>query len=102
MTLKITSNSHERQFIYRHDVPADILSNQFDYLDADTFDGFLKYRGHWYHTSCFMRFGFPFNQVPQWAQDQGWDGYHSDSFFSGVVIKISDDCETYKIATFTS
>ena len=97
MTLKITTNNHERQFDCRCDVPADILSNQFDYLDADTFDGFLKYRGHWYHTSCFMRFGYP-GTVPF----QGWQGYSSDSFFSGVLIKLSDDCETYQIATYIS
>ena len=99
---KIITNNHERSFLYRSDVPADILESQFDYLDADTFDGFIQYRGHWYHTSCFMRFGYPFNQMPLWTHEQGWHGYSSDSFFSGVLIKLSDDGETYQIATYTS
>ena len=31
---------------------------------------------------------------------KGWDGYISDSFFSGVLIKISDDNEEYQIGTY--
>jgi len=94
---KIITNNHERSFLYRSEVPTDILESQFDYLDADTFVGFIHYRGHWYHTSCFMRFGYP-GSVPF----QGWHGYSSDSFYSGVLIKISDDGETYQIATYIS
>jgi hypothetical protein len=28
-----------------------------------------------------------------------WQGWQADSFFSGVAIELSDDCEQYKVAT---
>ena len=31
-----------------------------------------------------------------------WHGTNGDSYFSGVLIRISDDGEEYKIATYTS
>lgn len=30
----------------------------------------------------------------------GWDGYHSDSYFSGIVIKLSPDGEQYQVGTY--
>lgn len=101
MKLELTTNNHDRHFIYRHDVPAKILADQFDYLDDDTFDGFICYKGHWYHTSCFMRLPDVISEI--WDNDsplREWHGYASDSYFSGVVIKISDDGETYRIGTY--
>ena len=86
----ITTNNHWRDFKYRDEVPAKILADEFDYLDADTLDGFIHYRGYWYHTCDFMR-------TPG---DHEWDGSHPDSAFSGVLIKLSNDGETYQIATW--
>jgi hypothetical protein len=40
--------------------------------------------------------------VPDTETFKGWDGYSSDSAFSGVLIKISKDGEEYKIGTFNS
>ena len=91
--MKIITNNHERQFQYRNEVPEDILSSEFDYQE-DVFDGFFQYRDNWYHLDMFMNDGSNmFN---------GWDGYHSDSFFSGIVIRISDDCETYQVGLYLS
>jgi hypothetical protein len=39
------------------------------------------------------------NKLPELKD---WDGYQSDSYFSGVVIKISPDGEQYKIGTYFS
>lgn len=86
-TLTITSDHKWKQFKCRHEVPKAILTGQFDYLDEDA-DGFINYRGHWYHTSCFMSGG-----------PEGWHGYHGDSYYSGVVIKLSQDGEEYMIGT---
>ena len=33
---------------------------------------------------------------------KGWDGYLSDTFFSGVVIKLSSDGEMYQVGLFLS
>jgi len=57
------------------------LRAEFDYLSEEEFDvaEFFNYRGVWYHIGEFLRCAA--QQFP------GWDGYHSDSYFSGIVIK---------------
>ena len=93
--MKITTNNHWRQFKYRYEVPQSVLNDQFDWTnEEDHSDGFLKYRGWWYHLADFMRSAS--------VELNGWDGYHSDSCFSAVLIRLSDDCEKYQIATVTS
>lgn len=87
--MKIISNHHWRPFKYRNEVPKTILKTQFDWLDEDTIDGFLKYRGTWYHTSQFLKNGIP-----------DWDGSLGHNYFSGVVINLADDRESYQIGTF--
>lgn len=88
MTIK--TNHHWREFTYRSDVPADILKSEFDWTDEeDDVDGFFCYRDCWYHLNLFMR-GAP----------EGWDGAHGDSYFSGTLIKLSDDGETFQVGTY--
>jgi len=59
------------------------LRREFDYLSEEEFDSgeFFKYRGVWYDFSEFMRLenNSPFGNK--------WDGYSSDSYFSGIVVK---------------
>ena len=83
---RIITNHHWRQFKYRYEVPPSVLEDQFDLCDDD--DGFIHYRGRWYHLSEFM-------VTDQFSE---WDGFHSDSFFSGILIKLSDDGEEYQVA----
>jgi len=33
---------------------------------------------------------------------QSWHGHKGDSFFSGTLIRVSDDGEEYQIATYLS
>lgn len=98
----IKTNNHWREFAYRDDVPDDVLASQFDWTNkaheehGDYSDGFLQYKGHWYHLDDFMRFSSPGHPFTE------WHGYSSDTFFSGVLIRLSDDGERYQIATYTS
>lgn len=95
----IRTNRHWRDFVYRTEVPEKVLKDQFDYQDAEEVsDGFLEYLGCWYHLDMFMRVGYP-GPFGQTTED-GWQGSHNDSFFSGVVIRLSDDGEQYQIGTF--
>lgn len=98
MALEITTNNHHRSFIYRYDVPQKVLDTDLDWTDEDDYDGYIYYNGTWYHRSQFMRVGYPgpFGQT----DEHGYHGFHGDSFFSGIAIRLSDDCETYQIATF--
>lgn len=67
--IKIRTNNAWRNFLYREEVPAEILASQFDWTNeayakhGDYGDGFIAYRGAWYHVSEFMRGGV-----------EGWDG----------------------------
>ena len=96
MTLTIRTDHKWRDLIYRHDVPEHVLKSQFDYQDAEEIlDGFFCYRGYWYHLDGFMA-------VNGNTDLKDWDGYASDSYFSGVLIKLSSDGEQIKIGSYYS
>lgn len=107
MSLAIKTNNHWRQFKYRYEVPAKVLADQFDWTDkdhekhGDYSDGFIQYHGHWYHLGDFMAVDYT---TPRRSDDpfKDWQGYAGDSYFSGVVIKVSDDGEEYQIGTYMS
>lgn len=89
--MKITTNRAWREFKGGWEVPASVLERQFDWLeDASESDGFIHYKGTWYHTSQFES-----------RAVEGWHGVHCDGFASGVLIRLSDDGEQYQIATFS-
>ena len=64
------------------------LRGQFDYLTEDEFDQteFFQYRGVWYCVGDFIRV-----VAASHEHLYGWDGYSSDSYFSGVVMKYCYD-----------
>jgi hypothetical protein len=98
MTVKITTNNIPRSCImgqwldgFFSKNPGTIYSKlreQFDYLTEDEFDSteFFKYQGDWYCVGEFIRvIASPHEHL------YGWDGYSSDSYFSGVVMKYNYD-----------
>ena len=64
------------------------LRQQFDYLTEDEFDEteFFQYKGYWYSLGDFLYIdsNSPFD-------NRKWDGYSSDSYFSGVLVKNNYD-----------
>ena len=96
MKLEIITDNKWKNFKYGYEVPDSVLNDHFDYLSEDEkIDGFIQYRSIWYHISEFMR-------IENNPALNGWQGYSSDSFFSGVLINISDDGERYQIGTYIS
>lgn len=101
MSLKIKTNNAWREFVSRDEVPAKVLASQFDWTNeaheehGDYSHGFFKYRNYWYHLADFLR-------IEKGGQFSEWTGYHSDSAFSGVLIRLSDDGETFQVAWYTS
>jgi len=94
--LTIKTDNKWKPFKYRDEVPASVLEDDFDYLDEEEgYDGFFQYRDVWYHVSEFMRI---YPGAPRRMYE--WDGYLSDSYFSGIVIKVSEDGEEYKVGTY--
>ena len=82
----------------------------FDYWKPDELNEqrFAKYRGNIYDISQFIR--FTYGMTAERIRDgyfhpfgREWDygGYHSDSFYNGILCLIVDD-ETVKMATYMS
>lgn len=97
MAMTIKSDKKWRNLLYEDELPKK-QRKEFDYLNDEEFAtrNFAKYRGNYYDVNEFMR-------VP----DNGsafakWDGYMSDTYFSGVLITLSSDGEQYKIGRFYS
>lgn len=92
--LEIRSDYKWRKLKYAYEVPKRVLRSEFDYLNPEEdVDGFFRHHGVWYHLSQFER--SPKSMAP-------WQGHHSDSFYSGVVIRLSADGEQYMVGTFIS
>jgi|CXWL01.1.fsa_nt_gi hypothetical protein len=95
--MNIITNNKQRHFKYGYEVPKSVMADQFDHLSEDErHDGFIYYRRYWYHISDFLRSNHPELIA------KGYHGIHTDSFFSGVAIKVSSDGESYQIATVLS
>ena len=64
------------------------LRKEFDYCSDLDFDCmmFFRYRNNIYSLGEFLR-------TEGELLEKGWQGLLSDSFFSGVVVKIVEDCE---------
>lgn len=72
---------------------------EFDYLDTDEKQWgatFIRYREWVYNLGDIMRVDKYSPFYP------GWHGYKSDTFFSGVLFKFTDDNESVICATYYS
>ena len=84
--LTIITNNHRRDIVYYWEL-TDKEREEFDWIKEDRQDDymFFRYKGNVYCLSDFMRMGYVGGYYnPVWAQ---WDGYSSDSFFSGILVK---------------
>lgn len=81
--LKIISNHHKIPILYwfeltdKEKIESDWIESNQD--DPDDFK-FFRYKGNIYCLSDFMR-------IDNNDDLKSWDGYFSDSFFSGVLVK---------------
>ena len=94
--MKVITNFHWRPPLYGYELPPEQRS-EFHYLDNEEYmtREFIKYRGNYYDMHEFMV--MPDSAEPEFSK---WAGYLSDSFFSGLLIRYSEDGEQYQIATY--
>jgi len=101
--MKIITNNQYRDLINGYQL-SDTEKQDFDYIDDDEIGGhcFFKYKGFIYDPSEFMP--TPHNEPARQELNElsAWDGYQSDSYFSGIVIKFDADYEQVKIGTYFS
>lgn len=78
---EIITNHVPQQLIYGSELTV-AERQDFNYIeDIDSHD-FFRYRGRVYDPDEFMYAGTSF---------PGWEGYSSDSYFSGILIHYIDD-----------
>ena len=96
-TIRIITDHKWKDFIYGYEL-TEKERKEFDWMDPEEFDSsnFIRYRKCVYSLNDFMRIE-PNSPLPK-----NWHGYISDSFFSGVLIEISDDGEQYRIGLYLS
>jgi len=105
MKTTIRTNNHKRRVLNRWELTA-TESAEFDYLAEDA-GQFFRLKGNVYDLGEFSRITAPGSarshpmecQAPEF---QGWHGYLSDSYFSGVLIKYADDVESVIVAQYFS
>lgn len=84
--LNIVTNNVPREIIYGFELPAS-KRKDFDYIKSDedfNNNQFVKYLGHYYDVGEFMR-------IEKNSNLKDWDGYSSDTYFSGTLIKFCED-----------
>ena len=74
------------------------MLEQFDYLTEEQFDqqSFVNYKGYWYDLGEFMRIDDNEGELGK------WQGYRSDSYFSGIVVRYVEDNEQIVMGTYFS
>jgi len=90
MGSQIISNFHWNNFLYGYELtPKE--KEDYDWIEPEEIDGssFLRYKNNIYSLAEFL--------TAYHVED--WDGIFTDTFFSGVVIKLSEDGEQYQIGT---
>jgi len=103
--ITIKTDKKWRNLLYGHELPVK-WRREFDWIKNDEEyenTNFVKVPGKhvWYYAvNEFMR--IPRGVGAGFPELQAWDGYVSDSYSSGVAIKLSSDGERYKICRFYS
>jgi hypothetical protein len=91
--MRIKTNNVPRDVIDAYELSADERA-EFDYLDWPAIErgedsaSFVRYRGELYDLREFERWDSPASPTRE-----GWDGFRSDSYFSGLVVRFVDDGE---------
>lgn len=95
----IKTNNIPRELVSWFDMPADEAQEWFSYVDEDErySPRFVQYRGSWYDVNDFestRSLGTP-------HPFKVWDGYQSESFFSGILVRYVDSqCESVIVARY--
>ena len=89
--MKIKTNNHPRDILSWYDLtPAE--RKEFDYLEEGE-GSFFRYKNQVYDLGEFMRIDANIAPHPQREGWEKWQGYTSNSYFSGVLVRYTSGCE---------
>lgn len=95
--VRIITDGKWKNFKQDYEIPKSVIEKEFNYLEkGEGIGGWIVYRKSIYHISDFVTL----QRGGRFEKD--WDGYISDSFYSGIFIKLSKDGEQYKIGRYFS
>lgn len=100
-TVKVTTDHKWKNLLYGYELPESVLSD-FDYIEPEELPtrSFIKYKGGYYDVGDIMRIDPEREHYPE--EFKSWHGYVSETFFSGILVRLSDDGEQYQIASYYS
>jgi hypothetical protein len=95
IAMNIITDHKWKNFLYGYELTKKERKD-FDYMTDDEIDcqSFVRYKKTVYSLNDFMRSD---SEHPILSQ---WNGSCAHDSFSGVLIKVSNDCEQYMIATY--
>ena len=91
--MKIKTNNQPRDILAWYDLTPE-EQKEFDYL-KDGEGSFFRYKGWVYDLEEFMR-------VDHTAIHGDWHGYASDSYFSGMLVRYTSDCDQVIVGSYFS
>jgi len=105
--MEITTNNTPRDIINAWEL-SESDRGEFEYLDWPAIDrgedsrDFVRYQGGLIDLGDVMVIGGTITPQMREAGFHKWDGYSSDSFFSGLVFRWVDDCERVIVGRYCS
>ncbi len=99
--MKITTNNQYRPILHWNDLNETEQKEYKDAYDDVEESSFFRYRDWCYDLNDFLRVNDSLNGKGKEHDLYGWDGYHNESFFSSVVIKLSESGEAIRVGLAT-
>lgn len=95
--MNIITNNIARPILYSYELPKEVLK-EFDYYNTEQLEqaSFFKYKGSYYDLGNFIRIN---------TDDPGfklWDGAQGNSWFSGVLVRCTNDNEAVIVGRYYS
>lgn len=99
MNVHVTTNHVPRELVYGFQLTPE-ERREFDYIEDIDTHAFVRYRGEVYDPAEFMPVPGGTCAPDGIEQLETWDGYQPDSYFSGLVLRYSEDCEQVVVGTY--
>jgi len=98
MALSIYTNNQPRHTVCGYELTEE-ERKEFDYYTPDMLDTatFFRYKKMVYDLGEFMWCNLNGQDQPSWAR---WDGYLSDTYFSGILVRICRDGDSVVVARY--